>query len=304
MNHQTDLPGAMDRMLALATRFQDEGQVNLSKLLEATAYGRLRRAAWQTQPPITVANMESELDAVLSNLRQQGLNTALIARLEAGRKLLGEQKVPLIDDAPDVFVCRVCGYASLSAAPDHCPDCGAWPGYFRKFIGTFNGDNTEPTNPFEVLALLRSNAQALNALVADLSPEVLNRRPSAEAWPLHTHVVHFQGAQETLASRVNLMLTQENPELVVLALYDMASQAPPSSTAQVLTDYLDSRARFIAQMEQVPLKDYWRTGWHQEFGKITIIRQMAYMANHEQTHLPEIEALRKANLAQSAGSPG
>ena len=31
---------------------------------------------------------------------------------------------------------------------------------------------------------------------------------------------------------------------------------------------------------------------HSEFGRITVIRQVAYLAYHEQTHLPEIEALR------------
>ena len=39
-------------------------------------------------------------------------------------------------------------------------------------------------------------------------------------------------------------------------------------------------------------------GWHQEFGQITVLRQIAYMANHEQTHLPEIEALRNQIMGQ------
>jgi hypothetical protein len=45
--------------------------------------------------------------------------------------------------------------------------------------------------------------------------------------------------------------------------------------------------------EALPLRDLWRTGRHAEFGRITILRQVNYMACHEQTHLPDIEQLRQ-----------
>jgi hypothetical protein len=111
-------------------------------------------------------------------------------------------------------------------------------------------------------------------------------------------VAHFRDAQETLETRVDLMLTHDNPELMVVALYDMATQARPSSTPELLSDYLGRRTRLVARLEALPLKDFWRAGWHQEFGHMTIVRQLAYMANHEQTHFPDIEALRNLILEQ------
>ncbi|HSM56795.1 MAG TPA: hypothetical protein VK879_11635 [Candidatus Sulfomarinibacteraceae bacterium] len=36
---------------------------------------------------------------------------------------------------------------------------------------------------------------------------------------------------------------------------------------------------------------FYRTGRHSEFGDVTIVRQAAYFAFHEQTHLPDIEGL-------------
>lgn len=298
MKHQTDLLEGTEQMLALAGRFEAEGQVNLSKLLEAAVYARLRRAVRQFRPPITAAAMQAEFDSALSTLKRDSLNPHLITALEAGRQMLAEQRIPLIEDAPDVFVCRACGSATLGWAPDRCPDCGAWSGRFRKFVGTFNGDNVEPLNPLEVLALLAKNAVALKVLVEGLSQEEMNRKPAENVWAIHNHVTHFRDAQETLETRVNLMLTQDNPELVGVALYDLATQARFSSTQDLLTDFLDRRARLVAQLEALPLKDFWRPGWHQEFGGMTIVRQLAYMANHEQTHLPEIEALRNQILGQ------
>jgi hypothetical protein len=296
--NQTDLLEGIPQLLALAGRFEAEGQVNLSKLLEATVYSRLRRAARQFQPVITADNMHIEFDMALELLKRDDLNPELLATLELGRRILADEHVPLIQDAPDFFVCRTCGSAAPGQAPDRCPGCGAWTGGFRKFVGTFNGDNTEPLNPLEVVTLLTSNAAALKMLVEGLSQEEMNRRPAEQAWAIHQHVAHFRDAQETLETRVNLMLTQDNPELVVVALYDMATEASASSTSDLLADYLDRRTRLVAQLETLPLRDFWRPGWHQEFGSITILRQLAYMANHEQSHFPDIEALRNQILDQ------
>jgi hypothetical protein len=297
MGNSTASLDGIERMRALAERFQAEGQVNLSKLLEAAVFARLHRAAWESRPLVTPATMKADFDAVLEILRKDDQNPHLLAALEAGQRLLAQDEVPLIEDAPDAFVCRSCGYTTLGAAPDRCPTCSAWAGGFRKFVGIFNSDNAAPTNPSDVLALLSSNASALKILVDGLTQDEMNRRPAPDVWAIHHHVAHFHGANETLDTRVNLMLTQDNPELAILALYDMASNVPPSSTSALLAEFLEKRSKLIARLETMPLNDFWSTGWHQEFGQITVLYQLMYMANHEQTHLPEIEALRSQILA-------
>ena len=81
-------------------------------------------------------------------------------------------------EAPDVFVCRTCGYLAMNVPPDHCPNCGSWPGRFRKFVALFNGDNAEPINPIEVIKLLGRNAKDLERLVNGLTEEQLIRIPA------------------------------------------------------------------------------------------------------------------------------
>jgi rubrerythrin len=290
------MPG-LARLAAAAERFSSEGKMNLNKLVEAALYASVRRAGWRYRPLVTVDTMQGELDASVHALRQKGLSPELLTALETGLKALVEHRQDdlLIEEAPDVFVCRTCGYAALGSPPDHCPDCGAWPGRFRKFVAFFNGDNFEPTDPTEVLALLARNADTLLALVGDLSEDVTSRKPADNAWSIHEHVAHFYDTQELLDTRIDLMLAHDNPELTALAVYEFATKLDrhQTSTQAILSAFQDRRARCVARLESLPLKDWWRSGWHPEFGHLTILRQTAYMAQHEQTHFPDIEALRR-----------
>ena len=181
-----------------------------------------------------------------------------------------------------------------TAVADRYPDCGSWPGRFRKFVAAFNMDNMDLINLVEVISLFARNAEDLEQLVAGLSEAQLAKKPPPKDWSIRDHVAHFYDAQEMLDTRLDLMLKHEDPELTALAIYEHAAeeQGRPAATADMLAKFLDLRGQSITLLEGLPLKDLWRTGRHTEFGRITIIRQVAYLAYHEQTHLPEIEALR------------
>ncbi len=197
--------------------------------------------------------------------------------------------------APDCFVCRTCGYLSFSEAPDHCPDCGSWPGRFRKFVAVFNMDNYEPIDPMKVIQLFARNAEDLAGLVNGLTEDVLTKKPGENEWSLRDHIAHFYDAQEMLDTRLDLMLKYDDPELEAMAIYENAAEGEgrPAATQDMLNQFLANRRQSITTLEGLPLKDLWRTGRHSEFGRITVIRQVAYLAYHEQTHLPEIENLRQ-----------
>jgi hypothetical protein len=155
-------------------------------------------------------------------------------------------------------------------------------------------DNMDVINPVEVIRLFAKNAKDLEGLVSGLSEEQQAQKPAPDEWSIREHVAHFYDAQEMLDTRLELMLKHDDPELVALAIYEGAGEdeGRPETTAGLLAEFLALRARSITVLEGLPLKDLWRTGRHTEFGRITILRQVAYLAYHEQTHLPEIEALR------------
>jgi len=294
---ENDWMREISRLTALAERLADEGQMNLNKLVEAAIYARVRQAGWRYQPQVTKISMQAELGTAIRGLKEEGLSPDLLAALEAGLQALAEQRPGdlLYEEAPDVFVCRICGHVTLGSPPERCRECGSWPGRFRKFVAIFNGDNQQPIDPAEVFSLLAHNAEDLRRLVEGLSEEQLNRKPDGVDWSLRDHIAHFFDTQEMLDERVELMLQQENPELEALAAYAIVTeeQRHPPSTQVMIAEFDKRRRKCVARLEALPFKDLWRTGWHQEFGRITILRQAAYIAYHEQTHLPEIEALRK-----------
>lgn len=294
-NQVIDRLNEIGRTIALAERFASEGQMNLNKILEAIAYSQMRRAAWNYRPEITTQTMQSELAQCLNDIKKTGVSSKLVTALETGQGALRKKRKTdlLIEDAPDVFVCRTCGYTTLESAPTHCPDCGAWSNSFRKFVAIFNRDNTEPDNPIVILSLLQKNAGDLKGLVEPLSEEQLTQRPNAYDWSIREHIAHFYDTQVMLDTRISLMLEHDNPELVASVAHELATDDSlhPTMAHEILSAFVDKRSKCVDKLRTLSLKDLWRPGRHPEFGQLTILRQATYFAYHEVSHLSEIEAL-------------
>ena len=57
------------RAIALSERFASEGEMNLSKLLDAAVYADVRRSGWMHRPAVTRATMEGELRTTIERLK-------------------------------------------------------------------------------------------------------------------------------------------------------------------------------------------------------------------------------------------
>ena len=199
-----------------------------------------------------------------------------------------------LKNAPDVFVCRTCGHAALGQAPQHCPDCRAWPGRFRKFVAFFNGDNQEPINPVHVIDLLEDSVDVVKELTANLSEESMNEKPSDSQWSIRDHMAHFFDANEMMENRIDLMLQFDDPDFSVHSVPKLATVETgrrPQSATGIVDAYCSRRLETVEKLRLLSLNDLFRTGWHPSFGQLTILRQAAYIANHEQDHMPDIEVL-------------
>ena len=280
-------------MTALAERFAAEGQMSLNKLAEAAVYSQIRRAGWLYRPQVSKETMRDELARAVELIEQSDLSPDLRQALKTGLSFLSTGKNILLEHAPDVFVCRSCGHAALGQAPDHCPDCGSWPGRFRKFVAFFNGDNQDPANPIEIINLLEQSVKAVQQLTAALSEEKMNLKPAPDEWSIRDHMAHFYDTQEMLDNRIHLMLNHVDPDLTAYAVYELATEKErhPETAREIVELFSQKRLSCVRRLREIPLNDLYRTGRHPSFGQLTIIRQAAYMANHEQDHLPEIEAL-------------
>lgn len=279
-------------MLALAARLEGEGQYNLAKLLRAGSDALTRRAAYQRDLSSKLAELSSEVEQAASALARRDVGPGLAAALRRGKKALDEGRLPLIHETPHPYVCRTCGHTVFGEPGDKCPTCGAWPATFQQFMPIYWLNALEP---FAALDRLRQTPKDVAALVEELPEDILIRQPGPDSWSIRHVVSHLRDAQGVLSARLKLMLEQNNPSLTSQAVFEWATRDETRSltTHEVFDDYRATREDVIATLENLPLKDWWRTGQHEEFGVVTLRQQVSYFAAHESTHLPQIEALRQ-----------
>lgn len=277
--------------LALATRLEDEGQINNAKLLRAACESLLTRAARQLSPPVDKAALLTETDRAIQSLAALDVGSDLLTALRHARTALAAGQLTRFVETPDPFVCRTCGYLSLGDARRTCPDCGARLATFKRFRGVYW---LEALDPFAALEHLRSTPREVAAIVAGITDARASHEPDDGGWSLRQTVAHLRDAQGVLSQRVDLILDHENPVLESRAVFAWARNEAdqPATLSEILEAYRASRARTLARLESLPLADWWRRGRHEEFGELRLYQQVSYFACHELVHFPQLEHLK------------
>jgi hypothetical protein len=275
---------ALSRAAALSLYAGQEGQINLHKLLEAAIDGVIRSAAYGARVTTTFAS----LSPVLADLRTLGIAPALLNALEEAQATVAAGDVPLIENAPDAYVCRICGYTTLAAPPDRCPTCDAWPATFRHFAGIFNVDNPDPLASLDLLA---QGPDLVAGLLDNMPETALTAEPAPGAWSLQRALQHLLDAQNLLAGRVDRMLAEDDPPLAMESTWARAAAA--QDTGAMLEEFRRKRSATVALLEALPMRAWGRTGRHTEFGRVTVLQQVGYFAYHEVFHYPDFVEKRR-----------
>ncbi len=287
-----DWRGTVAQALALAARLEGEGQYNIAKLMRAAVDSLTRRASFDQDDRSAARDLTQDLDREIASLAAWGVHPSLIAAIEQGVAARKEGRLPLLDETPHPYVCRTCGHPLLSEPDARCPVCGAWPATFQAFLPVYWLNALEPS---EALEQLGQNLVVVEKFIEDLPENTLARAPDAGGWSLRNAVSHLRDAQGVLQVRLDRMISHDNPALESQAVFEWADQETdrPPSTHEIFGSYRDSRNQTLTQLQNLPLKDWWRTGRHEEFGTITIRQHVSYFATHEITHFQQIEALRR-----------
>lgn len=277
-------------VLALANRLEGEGQINISKLLRAGVISAINRAAFKLALPVDNSLLPGEIMRAVESLSLIETDKALLAALQRGAIAMAEGRLPLIDATPNPFVCRTCGHIELEISVSECPVCSAHPATFQAFLPVYW---LEVFDPFQALEHLKATPNLVAGYLEGKSAAVLNRQAPDGGWSIYQNLVHLRDAQYLLNFRVNLMLEQDQPTLESQAVFKWASREngnAPNPTS-VYDDYQQSRQQTLRRLQNLPVKDWWRKGQHQEFGSVTILQQASYFAAHELTHLPQLASL-------------
>jgi hypothetical protein len=292
MSNDNDRGETVNRLYALASALEGQGQYNVAKLMRAAADSVLRKAAYQQRLPSSIAELAEEVSIVGEYLRQFELGEELIAAVKIGSDAMRQSRLTMVAETPHPFVCRTCGHVEMQFPKADCPTCNASPRTYQRFLPVYW---LEALDPFEALFWLRSTPDEVQLLISGLDEEQLNRQVEAEEWSIRNALSHLRDAQGVLDFRVNLLLEQDNPLIESQAVFNWAKDEAerPPTTAELFEIYKDSRRKTLETLDDLPLHDWWRQGEHEEFGVVSIKQQASYFATHELTHLPQIQKLRR-----------
>ncbi len=280
------------RLLTLASRLEDEGHYNLAGLARAAADAMGRRAAYQAATASTAPGLVEEITQAASALARAGANEDLLTALHRGAEAIAAGRVATIAETPHAHVCRTCGHLTIGPPKDHCPSCGAWPRTFQWFAPNYWFDALDP---FAAIEQLRQTPSDVAVLLEGLSEREMAHNPREGQWAIRNVVTHLRDAQEVLDYRLDLFAAGERPVLASKAVWTWATREEERQpvTREIFEDYQATRRKILARLEALPLAEWWRTGFHEEFGEVSLRQQVSYFASHELTHLPQIARLRQ-----------
>lgn len=278
------------QLIQAARGLEAGGYYGLAKLLWALAYSAEVKVSNAAGIPRAAA-LDTTLLEIINALKADATDAAVISAIEKGLQAVREDRTIPYTDIPAVYVSRTHGEVFVGEPPqlttrnDHALS-------LREFkpIWYF-----ESLSPAEVLSALETNPATLQQQMADLSPDELLIAPAHGEWNMHQLLWHLMTAQDLLSQRVDLMLMQDNPNLASMAVWAQKDQAG-MSTGEVLEHYLDSRHQLIDRLKALSADAWWRSGWHDEFGKQTVLSQSTYFARHEMSHMPQF-----AQIVQTVG---
>jgi hypothetical protein len=275
------------RLVRAAGGLEAGGFNNAAKLIWAILFSEEVQAANEVGTP-RGAELVAELGAMIESMKAAGAKAEVIAALENGRLAAHEDRTIEYSEIPDVFVSRTSGEIfigdppELSASHDHRLGLRQFPAIWY----------LDPLTPSVVLDALTTAPALIEAQLTGLSADQMNQSPAPGEWSMRELLGHLLMAQELLAFRAEKLLSEDNPQLAGVAVW--AQEQKPLSPGEMLERYRVSREVTVTRLKAIPFADWWRSGWHGEWGRVTLLDQATYFARHEMSHMPQFAQIRAA----------
>lgn len=278
------------RLQAIASKLEGEGQYNVAKIARAAADSIARSAAYPFQLSSRREELSRELLSISEGLGAFDLNEGLLKSLKSGATAIAEGRLTMLDETPHPYVCRSCGHVELEYPKGNCPRCSSQPRTFQRFPPVYW---LEAMDPIETMHWLGKTPNTVKGLIDGITEEDLSREVIEGEWSIRELLTHMRDAQGVLDFRITLLIQEDEPIIESKAVFEWATSGSvsPDKTMNIFEAYHSSRLKTLQTLQEIALKDWWREGRHEEFGRISIKQQASYFATHELTHLPQIELL-------------
>jgi hypothetical protein len=277
------------RLANLAIRIEGKGQYNIAKYVRATLDSLLRHAAFDQGYSTDTTSILADLTSIIRYLEDTGFDQGVVDRLRHGFQVMEQNAISKIPGFPTPIVCRRCGYIREQPQPGHqgfCPACAA---DFASFSIHRPIYWMREFDPIESLERLDQTPLTYRDRLSQIPTGNDDEKPSPGKWSPLEVIKHIRDAENVLHSRIKRMLAENNPYLDFQMVWDWADKpAASESITSIFESYLVSRVKTIDILRNTPLKDWWRTAIHEEFGPVTLIEQVSYFTAHEISHLRQL----------------
>ena len=263
-------------LIALAAEFEKEGQYNAAKLVRAAATSWLNRASTESVVPSQPAEQATALREIAEGLTGSAA-ASLTEPIRAAAAALEAGNVPLYDEAPDPYVCRICGHVELAAFDDRCVRCGRWPTAAERIRPIYWA---RASTPPEALEMLSQAPETVRSILGRGDPSL----PGPDGgWSAHQTLEHLHNAQGIFRGRIDQLIAGGDPELASVLVWRM--DGTESTTDTLLDAYSELRSEIVDLLSEMDPSAWWNTGRHEEFGRITL-------AEHGELQVPFQRAQR------------
>ena len=280
----------MVRLERLAMGLEAEGFLGQAKLYRGLSRSLLISAAYNGELPRVGGALLDEMRQARTELEALGVGGPALAALAVAEAAATENRATMWDELGALHVCRLCGEMFLGETPAYCPTCGSEALAFWEVSPIYH---LEPMTPKTVLDALATMPDTLRAATDGLTEAQMTATPAPGEWSIRETVSHLVMAQGVLVARTELLLTQEHPSLASQAVWTFKADET-ATTLDVVAQYEDVRHDLLATLRGIPYDAWLRSGWHTEFGEVTLLQQASYFAKHERYHLPQFAQIRAA----------
>ncbi len=150
-----------------------------------------------------------------------------------------------------------------------------------------------------VLARLDSAPSRLREALGTFSPEALRRAPRPGKWSALEIACHLRDVDRLYAERVSKAAFSDRPSFWMM---DNARASEKlgyrdADPAAVLKEHRRRREDLVSLLRALSHEAWQRTGLHPTRGELTIEKLASVIADHDESHLGQIEALPRADPA-------
>jgi hypothetical protein len=145
--------------------------------------------------------------------------------------------------------------------------------------------------PSEVLTQLARGPDVLRAVMADVPPADLKRRPRPEKWSAHEHACPLALMEPLWATRAERILTEDVPTIVS---YEPDADELPDrllgmDLEAALDAYAEGRRRLIRRLETLPAAAWARRAVHSAHARYSLFLMCRHAALHDMLHAYRVE---------------